>query len=162
MTEPPPQNTQDFMSDGELDQAKDHTTPVTLLVNARNGFNELGRKTMLWTVQHTWAAGARFAFNCYRHAAQLIVRRAGGQCSVILSEEGVTQGDPLSMILYGLALAPLGKEIRDAVPGAMQAWYADNCTIAGKTGPVAKAMTLLERLGPARGYYPEPAKSIII
>ena len=64
---------------------------------------------------------ARFAFNCYHHSAQLIVRRVGGSCSVILSEEGVTQGDPLAMILYGLALAPLAKEIREAVPGAMQA-----------------------------------------
>ena len=34
--------------------------------------------------------------------------------------------------------------------------------MAGETGPVAEGMSLLERLGPARGYYPEPAKSIII
>ena len=159
MAAQPQPNTQDFMSDEEPDPVTDDTTQVTLLVDARNGFNELGRNTMLWTVRHTWAAGACFAFNCYRHAAQLIVRRAGGQCSVILSEKGVTQGDPLSVILYGLALAPLGKEIRNAVPGAMQAWYADDCAMAGKTGPVAEAMTLLERLGPARGYYPEPEKA---
>ena len=72
----------------------------------------------------------------------------------------MTQGDPLSMILYGLALAPLAQEIREAVPDAMQTWYADDCGMAGETGPVAEGMRLLERLGPARGYFPEPAKSI--
>ena len=52
--EPPPLVTQDFMTDEEVHAVdKADTTPVTLLVNARNGFNELGRKTMLWTVRHT-------------------------------------------------------------------------------------------------------------
>ena len=52
------------------------TSPIaTVLVDARNGFNELNRRSMLWTVRHKWANGARFAFNCYRHSAQLILRR---------------------------------------------------------------------------------------
>ena len=33
------------------------------LVDAHNGFNELSRLAMLWTVRHRWPAGARFAFN---------------------------------------------------------------------------------------------------
>ena len=44
----------------------------TTLVDACNGFNELRRLAMLWTVRHRWPAGARFAFNCYRHWAQLL------------------------------------------------------------------------------------------
>ena len=35
----------------------------TMLVDARNGFNELSRLAMLWTVRYRWPAGARFAFN---------------------------------------------------------------------------------------------------
>ena len=35
----------------------------TMLVDAHNGFNELSRLEMLWTVRHRWPAGARFAFN---------------------------------------------------------------------------------------------------
>ena len=62
------------MSDEDVPAVnKVDTTPVTLLVDMRNGFNELGRKTMLWTVRHIWATDARFAFNCYRHSAQLIL-----------------------------------------------------------------------------------------
>ena len=40
---------------------------VTMLVDDRNGFNKLIRLAMLWTVQHRWSAGARFALNCYKH-----------------------------------------------------------------------------------------------
>ena len=35
----------------------------TMLVDACNGFNELSRLEMLWTVWHRWLAGARFTFN---------------------------------------------------------------------------------------------------
>ena len=72
---------------------------AVLLVDATNGFNELGRKAMLWTVRHRWANGARSSYNCYRHSAQLLLRWCGGDCEIILSREGVTQGDPLSMVL---------------------------------------------------------------
>ena len=54
-----------------------HIPTGTLLVDARNGFNELSRKAMLWTVKGRWTNGAKFAFNCYRHAGQLILRRQG-------------------------------------------------------------------------------------
>ena len=41
---------------------------VTLMVSATNGFNNSGRKAMIWTVCHSWDVGARFTFNCYRHS----------------------------------------------------------------------------------------------
>ena len=44
------------------------------LVDAGNVFNELSRLAMLWTVRHRWPAGARFAFNCYKHCVQVILR----------------------------------------------------------------------------------------
>ena len=79
----------------------------TTLVDARNGFNKLGRLVILWTVQHLCPTGARFAFNCYRHWAKLLLSQPGDLPVTILSREGVTQGYPLSMVLYGITLAPL-------------------------------------------------------
>ena len=46
----------------------------TTIVDVHNGFNELSRLAMLWTVRHRWPAGAKFAFNCYKHWAQLLLR----------------------------------------------------------------------------------------
>jgi hypothetical protein len=50
-----------------------------LLIDARNAFNEGNRTGMLWTVRHEWPPpGARFAFNCYRHWAILVIRGNNG------------------------------------------------------------------------------------
>ena len=83
----------------------------TTLVDARNGFNKVSRLAMLWTVRHHWLAGARFAFNCYKNSAQLLLRQPGELPVTILSREGVTQGDPFSMVLYGITLVPLAEDL---------------------------------------------------
>ena len=49
----------------------------TTLVDAQNGFNELSRLAMLWTVCHRCPEGARFVFNFSRHWAQLILHHPG-------------------------------------------------------------------------------------
>jgi hypothetical protein len=52
------QTMEDFMGNlqGAIGLTKDEFDAV-LLVDARNGFNKLGRKAMLWTVHHLWAGG---------------------------------------------------------------------------------------------------------
>jgi len=135
---------------------------TTLLVDARNGFNELSCKVAMWTIRHQWPNGSRFAFNCYRHAAQLVIRRNGRPCSIILSQEGVTQGDPISMVIYGVALMPLTETVRAAQPDILQAWYADDSSFGGMAPAIAAAMHMILEKGPARGYFPEPSKSILI
>ena len=147
------------------DPPDDPDTPppeALILVDAKNGFNELSRLAMMWTVRHLWPAGSRFAFNCYRHAAQLILRRPGGKCEVLLSREGVTQGDPLSMVLYGVMLIPLGKTLRRTAPGVLQPWYADDFSMLGPATDMQNVMRQLMEEGPPRGYYPEPSKSIVV
>ena len=103
----------------------------TTLVYARNGFNELSRLTLWWTVRHHCPAGVRFAFNFYRHWAQLLLRQLGEPLVTILSREVVTQGDPLSMVLYGITLVPLEEDLRAADPGLLSSFYADDAAFGG-------------------------------
>ena len=86
---------------------------------------------MLWTVQHCWPVGARFAFNCYRHWAQLLLRHLGEPPVTILIPEGVTQGDPLSVVFYRIALVPLAEELRVADPGILSPFYTDDAAFDG-------------------------------
>jgi len=94
--------------------------------------------------------------------AQLVVRNPSGPADILYSKEGVTQGDPLSMILYGIALLPLAETLKKALPSTTQPWYADDACAMGRAHQLNKFMTLLQRHGPPRGYFPEPRKSIVI
>ena len=75
----------------------------------------------------------------------LILRCHGRSCHIIHSCEGV-----------------IGEAMRKAEPLVVQPWFADDNIMTGPSKRVATAMELLERLGPARGYFPEPAKNIIV
>ena len=57
---------------------------VTMLVDACNGFNDLSRLAILWTVRYRWPAGARFGLNFYMHWAQLLLRQLGDPPVTIL------------------------------------------------------------------------------
>ena len=86
---------------------------------------------MLWTVCHLWPTGERFAFNLYRHWAQLLLCQTGEPPVTIFSQEGITQGDPLSMVLYGITLSPLYKELRAADSVLLYPFYEDDLAFGG-------------------------------
>eukprot|EP00804_Cyclotella_cryptica_P017895 CCRYP_001275-RA/>CCRYP_001275-RA protein AED:0.09 eAED:0.08 QI:0/-1/0/1/-1/1/1/0/754 len=133
---------------------------VLTLADADNGFNNLNRQNMLWEVRHRWARGSRFAFNLYRHDARLMVRGpAGTEPQFLFSKEGVTQGCPLGMILYGVSLLSLAEDLRKFQPGLLQPWYADDFSIYGRASQVASLFNRLCAKGPSIGYFPAPAKS---
>ncbi len=117
---------------------------------------------MLWTVRHEWLSGARFAFNCYRHWATLVIRGKGGTSYLLYSKEGVTQGDPLSMFCYGLGIMPLIRQLKQEFPAVKQPWYADDAGAGGSFTDLRKFFLRLQEIGPAFGYFPEPTKSILI
>ena len=56
----------------------------------------------------------------------------------------------------------MGEDIRKAEPEVVQPWFADDDAMAGPSKRVAVAMALLQCQGPARGYFPEPAKNIVV
>ena len=134
----------------------------TTLVDACNGFNEMSCLEMLWTVRYRWPAGARSAFNCYRHWAQLLILHLEEPPVTILSREGVTQGDPLSVVLYGITLIPLVKELRAADPGLLSLFYVDDAAFDGSERCSSQLLNLLMKSGTDWEYFPKPDKSLFI
>ena len=92
-----------------------------LLVHAANAFNASNRIACLWTARHRWLSGTRLSFNCYRHQVLLLVCANDGYTGHWLwSREGVTQDNPLAMILYGLGMLLLTLHLKVAVPTVLQ------------------------------------------
>ena len=117
---------------------------------------------MLWTVRHCWPAGAIFEFNFYKHWAQHLLRQTREPPVTILSREGFTQGDPLSMVLYEINLVLLVEELRTADPGILSPFYADNAAFDGSARRSVQLLKLLMKRGPDQGYLPDPSKSLFI
>ena len=135
---------------------KDAEPSGSTLVDARNGLNKLICLAMLWTVRHRWPAGTRFAFNCYRHWVKIILCQNGEPPVTILIREGVTQGDSLSMVLYGINLVPLAEELRASDPGLLSPFYTDDVAFNVSAQRSAHLLKLLMKRGPDLGYFSDP------
>ena len=98
-----------------------------LLVDAKNAFNSL-REAALHNVQRMCPALSVTLHNCYRTPSWLFVS-GGGE---LLSREGTTQGDPLSMPFYALATLPLLLRLQTEHPSVHQAWLGDDSVGAGR------------------------------
>ena len=106
---------------------------------------------MLWNVKHQWPVGAWFSFNCYNNWEQLILIWPGKEPVVILIREGVTQGEPLSMVLYGITLIPLTKELHASDPALMAPFYTNDAEFDGSAQRGTWMLILLLERGTARG-----------
>ena len=135
-----------------------------LLVHAKNAFNKGNRINMCWTVRYEWPCGARFTFNCVIGTGRSSWSEPAGSGHVLFipSKEGVTRGDPLAMVTYGLSLLPLIRLLKKTIPDVHQPWYADDTGAGGKFKRIRLYFEKLQEFGPLRGYFPEPDKSILV
>ena len=90
----------------------------------------------------------------YRNHANLFV---GGE--TILSQEGTTQGDPLVMAMYALALIPMITQLSNVV---RQVWYADDAAAAGHLAALRTCWDMLHDLSPRFGYFVNSSKTFLI
>ena len=79
----------------------DEETEGVLLIDAHNAFNSLNRRAAMWNVMVLCPALGPVVINTYRSNTELFV---GGES--IFSVEGTTQGDPLAMAIYAIAITP--------------------------------------------------------
>eukprot|EP00957_Ditylum_brightwellii_P004423 335701-Ditylum_brightwellii.AAC.2 len=108
-----------------------------LLVDTRNAFNKLNWKAMLWHVQHYWLSGCCCAFNIHKHWKVYVLR---GCALVIMSKEGVTDGDPMAMFLYAIGVLPIVEYLKPLqicnttktpIAEQLQPWHADDSADVG-------------------------------
>ena len=78
------------------------------------------------------------------------------------SKEGVTQGDPLVIVAYGLWILPFIQELRTAHPSITQPGYAYDAR-PGVTFEVIRChLDDLMVQGPPHGYFLKPTKSVLV
>ena len=133
----------------------DHSsTEAILLVDATNAFNNLSRKTALINIQHSCPSLAIILINTYRQDPEFYI-----EGEAILSTEGTTQGDPLAMAMFALAMVPLIDKMSGEV---QQIWYADDASAGGKMDGLRAWWDKITELGPEYGYFPNPAKTWLV
>ena len=126
-----------------------------LLVDAKNSVT---RVAAIWNARVLWPCASRFIFNTYQGFSFLVIK---GSSEFILSKEGVIQGDPLSMLLYSIALLRLIRSLADHSKWH-QAWYTDDSACIGSFEYLKEWFSMLSDMGSAFGYYAEPRKSFLI
>ena len=131
------------------------SSEAILLVDAKNAFNSLNRRTALLNILHLCPSIARFLINTYRSEVNLYIDGL-----VLKSSEGITQGDPLGMVMYALASLPLIQSLSHS--NTLQVWYADDASSVGKLQDLRNWWDLLLSTGPSYGYFPSAAKTYLL
>ena len=129
-----------------------------LLVDAKNAFNSLNQIAALWNARVLWPCCLRFLFSTYCGYAPLFLQ---GSSDYLLSKERVTQGDPLSMMLYAVAILPLIHLLKNPKRWT-QNWYADDSACVATLPSLHAWFSQLLSGGPAFGYLPQPAKTVLV
>ena len=104
-----------------------------LLIDSSNAFNALNRAAALHNIRVLCPTLATYVINTYRQPVRLFITGS----EELISAEGTTQGDPLSMSLYGISLQPLITRLHVS-SAAKQCWFADDATGSGSLQGVRK------------------------
>ena len=111
--------------------------------------------TCLQNIRHLCPFLSTAVINTYRSCPRLYV-----DGEMVHSSEGITQGDLLSMAMYGLEVLPLIEGV--SMADIIQTWFADASSGAGRLRAVRACWDSLSSLGEAYGYHLNPTKSILL
>lgn len=87
-----------------------------LLVDTSNAFNTINRQAALHNIKSICPPLHQILENTYQAPIRCIISGDGE----IASSEGTTQGDPLAMAMYALAVKPLIGKLKSDVPTVKQ------------------------------------------
>ena len=80
----------------------------------------------------------------------------------ILSKEGTTQGDPIGMAMFALAIVPLIMKLKEVCQTVYQVWFADDATAAASCERLKQWWEALSTFGPHFGCSLNAIKSILV
>ena len=129
-------------------------TEGLLFVDTTNAFNTLNREAALRNIQVLCPSLANVVLNTYRLPPSLYING-----EAITSSEGTTQGDPLAMSMYAIAILPLIMELDNL---SKQLWFADDAAAAGRLQAVKQWWDMLAKRGPKYGYFVNPSKTWLV
>ena len=95
---------------------QDSNTEGCLLVDASNTFNSLNRRAALHNISILCPPLSPVLINTYRALVRMIDVGSGE----ILSAEGTTQGNPLAMAIYAVAILPPIQKLSNNSPDMKQ------------------------------------------
>ena len=72
------------------------------------------------------------------------------------------QGDPLSIVAYGIVILPMIKPPKSEYPDIIHTWYADDAGALGTSKNTKLYFNFSKRFVPGCGYYPKPPKRVLI
>ena len=105
---------------------------VLLDIDSRNAFNEVDRAACLAQAALHVPDAYHYATNLYGAGAlpPLLFAVAGRpEPEIILSRQGVQQGDPLGPLLFALTLLPIMRDLKEAFPHLVVGGYLDDLIV---------------------------------
>lgn len=102
---------------------------AVILVDTTIAFNTLNCENALRSIQHLCPPIAKVLINPYWEGAPLY-----NDGETLVSQEGTTQGDPLAMVMYGIAVIPLIRRV--ANEQVQQVWFADDAAAEAQLTPL--------------------------
>ena len=89
-----------------MEDSSDGETYVLVKLDADNAFNRLNRDVAILNCRLYWPSASRYVLNTYKGNPLMFVR-GRAQTFTIVSEEGVTQGSPMAMLVFAVRILPL-------------------------------------------------------
>ena len=105
----------------------DEDTHAALLVDATNAFNLINCQAALHNISVLCPSFSTIWNNTYSAPIRLFITGEGE----LSSTEGTTQGDPLAITMYAIAVTPLINHLCQSQPDRSLVWFADDCFCSG-------------------------------
>ena len=118
---------------------QDTAGKLVFVADFENAFNTVDREVFLREARHHMSGLSRWVEWCYSSPSNLFF-----DGTIIHSEVGVQQGDPIGPLLFALALQPVIVQLGN-IPGLDLAFsYLDDLVLAGKQEAVAQGINQLQ------------------